>query len=59
MYQQCLAAGLRPDLLRELRRFLLVFEATGNLPVSYDVTGKLPVSYPSKVTGGNLPVSYR
>ena len=33
-----------------------MFEATGNLPVSYDVTGKLPVSYPSKVTGGNLPV---
>jgi hypothetical protein len=25
-----------------------VFEATGNLPVSYDVTGKLPVTYPSK-----------
>lgn len=37
---------------------VLVFEASGNLPVTYHVTGNIPVSYPSYVTG-KLPLNYR
>jgi hypothetical protein len=36
----------------------VVFEASGNLPVTYHVTGNIPVSYPSYVTG-KLPLNYR